>query len=211
VRRRLAPTTVVPALRPIAFGRQAARAGIYVAEAGWRRLRSVESAISRRDLSGNERAAQTSCFPRSAAFLVGAWEEPQACKRYRCAPPRYGSCASAAGRREWRVFSNHQAAGNNLLSPRNPYGAIILRQGDYSSRCQRTMVSEWRTIQELVTSLSPTPLIVGNQSPRFLGGARGIGRRIPTTGHRNPTTGRSLSTQSSAGFVSSTCSMACPP
>ena len=31
--------------------------------------------------------AQTSCFPRSAAFLVGAWEEPQTCKRCRPALP----------------------------------------------------------------------------------------------------------------------------
>jgi hypothetical protein len=25
--------------------------------------------------------AQTSCFPRSAAFLVATWEEPQTCER----------------------------------------------------------------------------------------------------------------------------------
>jgi hypothetical protein len=31
--------------------------------------------------------AQTSCFPRSAAFLVGTWEEPQTCKRRRSGLP----------------------------------------------------------------------------------------------------------------------------
>ena len=27
-----------------------------------------------------EKQAQTSCFPRSPAFLVGTWEEPQTCQ-----------------------------------------------------------------------------------------------------------------------------------
>jgi hypothetical protein len=32
-----------------------------------------------------QRVAQTSCFPRSAAFLAGTWEDPQTCKRRRSA------------------------------------------------------------------------------------------------------------------------------
>jgi len=40
-----------------------------------------------RNIRSEKEVAQTSCFPRSAAFLVGTWEEPQTHKKGRSALP----------------------------------------------------------------------------------------------------------------------------